>query len=135
MNGVKFVLQKELLEKDYMSEYFILGNVGVVKLFSHIFSNISTSSYFRYLDGFSYFFFRNIFLFNTLVCTLIFIFSSFLSDNCLLHILYILNPNHSLLAIQNGIILLFVIHFTYFIFFWWRNYDIKYFYVYYIINS
>ena len=117
INGIKFVLQKEILEKDYMSEYFVLGYVGVVKFFLHIFSNITASNYFRYLDGFSYFFSRNNFLFYTLICSFIFIFSFLLSDFCLLHILYIFNPDHSLLAIQNGIILLFVIHFIYLIFF------------------
>ena len=113
MNGIKFVLQKELLEKDFKSEFSVLSIIGVVKLFLHFFSNIFASNYFRYLDGFSNFFSENIFLFLTIFCSIIFIASSLLGDYCLIHILYMLSPNHSLLAIQTGIFFLFVIHFLY----------------------
>ena len=115
INGIKFVFQKQLLEKDYVSEHLILGAIGAAKLVLHFISNFTTSDYFKYSDGFSNFFPKNNFLLYTLFCSIVFIFSSLLGDYCLLHILYRLNPNFSLLAIQTGVSFLFMLYFIYFI--------------------
>ena len=117
INGIKYIYQKQLLEKDYVSEHLILATAGIVKLLLHFFSNISSSNYFRFFDAFSNFFSENNFLFSTLLCSFIFIISSLLGDYSSLHILYILNPNFSLLATQAGIFLLFVMNFIYLIYF------------------